>query len=212
MKVLVFHRVAVFAAALARHLQTTPSISTITVVDTEAKLARALATGHHDVVLFARADMVRCLMQWQHRDVEATGKCKLVLAAPVVFAQLVAEARQLGIDAVLDVNLPAEQFAVQLGEVVIGRRGLPELSELEHDVAPVLELPVRPIAYHDATDIEIVRLLATGLSDKEIATTVFLSGQTVRNRISRILQESHLENRTQLTAIYLRHEFFHLLA
>ncbi len=50
----------------------------------------------------------------------------------------------------------------------------------------------------DATDRQMLDLLTRGYSDRQIAGEVYLSLQTVRNRMSRLLQKFHLENRTQL--------------
>lgn len=55
----------------------------------------------------------------------------------------------------------------------------------------------------DDTDRRIVEAVARGMCDKEIASVIFLSTQTVRNRISRILTSSGLRNRTQLAVTYL---------
>jgi len=50
----------------------------------------------------------------------------------------------------------------------------------------------------DATDRKMLDLLTRGYTDRQIAGEVYLSLQTVRNRMSRLLQRFHLENRTQL--------------
>lgn len=50
-------------------------------------------------------------------------------------------------------------------------------------------------------DLEILRLLAQGLSNQEIADRLFIAEKTVRNRLSGIFQQLHLENRTQ-AALY----------
>lgn len=50
----------------------------------------------------------------------------------------------------------------------------------------------------DATDRKMLQLLTLGCSDRQIASEVYLSLQTVRNRMSRLLQRFRLENRTQL--------------
>ena len=50
----------------------------------------------------------------------------------------------------------------------------------------------------DATDRKMLELLTKGYTDRQIASEVFLSLQTVRNRMSRLLQKFHLDNRTQL--------------
>ena len=50
----------------------------------------------------------------------------------------------------------------------------------------------------DETDRKMLELLTRGYTDRQIAGEVYLSLQTVRNRMSRLLQRFHLENRTQL--------------
>ena len=55
----------------------------------------------------------------------------------------------------------------------------------------------------DDTDRSIIQLIASGFTDREIADTVFLSHQTIRNRVSRILTDSGARNRTHLASLYL---------
>lgn len=55
----------------------------------------------------------------------------------------------------------------------------------------------------DDVDCSIVRLIATGLTDRDIADVVYLRHQTVRNWVSRILTYAGAHNRTHLAVIYL---------
>lgn len=50
-------------------------------------------------------------------------------------------------------------------------------------------------------DLEILGLLAQGLSNRDIADRLYIAEKTVRNRLSGIFQRLHLENRTQ-AALY----------
>ena len=53
-------------------------------------------------------------------------------------------------------------------------------------------------------EIEIVKLIAEGLSNKEIGETLFLTNGTIRNHISTILEKTGLEHRTQIAVKYLK--------
>ncbi len=53
-------------------------------------------------------------------------------------------------------------------------------------------------------EMEIVELIAEGLSNKEIGEKLFLTNGTVRNHISTILEKTGLEHRTQIAIKYLK--------
>lgn len=54
-------------------------------------------------------------------------------------------------------------------------------------------------------EVEIITLVANGLSNKEISEKLFLSEGTVRNYISVILEKLKLRDRTQLAIFYYKH-------
>ena len=120
---------------------------------------------------------------------------------------IVVECIAAGMDAVISINQTPVEMVAQLVNVVAGRMHLANHPFAAHVIGELEEPSAfKTIAYHDAADIEIVRLVAAGLSDKEISQLVNYSGQTVRNRISRILQDSHIANRTQLATAFLRND------
>lgn len=53
-------------------------------------------------------------------------------------------------------------------------------------------------------ELEIVRAIAEGLSNKEIASTLYISEGTVKNYITNILSKTNLKHRTQIAILYLR--------
>lgn len=55
-------------------------------------------------------------------------------------------------------------------------------------------------------EVEIITLVAEGLSNKEISASSFLSEGTIRNYISIILEKLELRDRTQLAIFYYKHQ------
>ena len=53
-------------------------------------------------------------------------------------------------------------------------------------------------------ELDVVKLIAEGLSNKEIGEKLFLTNGTVRNHISTILEKTGLEHRTQIAIQYLK--------
>ena len=57
----------------------------------------------------------------------------------------------------------------------------------------------------NAKDKEIIRLVANGYSNKEIAAEMYLGEGTVRNYLSSILDKLQLRDRTQVAVFYYKH-------
>ena len=53
-------------------------------------------------------------------------------------------------------------------------------------------------------DFEILKLVGDGMTNKEIANTLFLSEGTVRNYVTNLLEKLNLRDRTQLAIFYLK--------
>ena len=51
----------------------------------------------------------------------------------------------------------------------------------------------------------MLELIAEGMSNKQIANTVFLAEGTVKNYVSRIMEKLHANTRTELAIMTLRH-------
>lgn len=77
------------------------------------------------------------------------------------------------------------------------------LRELDN---PVSEADNRPLTDDPLTDreVEVLRLVAQGASNQEIAKTLTISERTVGNHIGSILRKLHLANRTQAALYALR--------
>ena len=88
--------------------------------------------------------------------------------------------------------------AVMNGQSVFGEKVIEKLPVLMNNKSKF------DFSDHDINEKEqeIITLVAEGLSNKEIATELFLSEGTVRNYLSEILEKLELRDRTQLAIFY----------
>ena len=81
-------------------------------------------------------------------------------------------------------------------------------SEVVKKIPDILSTPKEPNVSElplNEKEIEIMKLVAEGLNNKEIAQTLFLSEGTVRNYLSSTLEKLELRDRTQLAIYYYKH-------
>lgn len=95
--------------------------------------------------------------------------------------------------------LPALR-AVHSGQTVFGHEIVSKIPDLLHSGSS--------FRYEDydisERELEIIRLIADGLSNKEIASRLYLSEGTVRNYLSTILDKLSLRDRTQVAVFYYK--------
>lgn len=94
--------------------------------------------------------------------------------------------------------LPALQ-AVKTGQTVFGTEIIAKIPGLLQE-KKTFDWEANEIS---GKELEVISLVAEGLSNKEIAKRLFLSEGTVRNYISSILDKLELRDRTQLAVYYL---------
>lgn len=81
------------------------------------------------------------------------------------------------------------------------KRSQPEDADVSFEAAA----PQGESVFADLTEREmaVVRMVAEGMDNREIAASLYLSEGTVRNHISSVLAKKHLSNRTQIAIAYL---------
>ena len=99
-------------------------------------------------------------------------------------------------------NIVPALKAVYSGQNVYGTEVMEKIPELMKSADSF------DYSSYDISDkeYEIITLVADGLSNKEIATNLYLSEGTIRNYLSSILEKLELRDRTQLAVFYYQHK------
>lgn len=111
------------------------------------------------------------------------------------------EAIKAGAQGYLLKNIRSAELVVQLrglarGEAAISRRiATRMLEEFRRQ-----EDPAEPEAKLTTRELEVLELVAARLSNKEIATQLYISEHTVKNHIKNVLGKLHLRSRRQAAA------------
>jgi LuxR family transcriptional regulator, regulator of acetate metabolism len=98
----------------------------------------------------------------------------------------------------------AEQLARSASGVLGGLGGQVPLLKLD-EPAPTAPWQSRSEVVSDLTrrEYEVLQLMTKGATNREIATTIFLSEETVKSHVKRILQKFGVTNRGHAVATYL---------
>jgi DNA-binding NarL/FixJ family response regulator len=126
--------------------------------------------------------------------------CRVIMLTTFDDEEYVVQALQAGASGYLLKDLPAAQLAEA---VRLTHAGVTQIdSTVAHRLTTALRAPAPPTVL-TPRETEILRLIATGSTNREIASRLYLSEGTVKNHISRILTRLTLRDRTQ-AAIYAR--------
>jgi DNA-binding NarL/FixJ family response regulator len=79
------------------------------------------------------------------------------------------------------------------------------MDKIREELSPQRKAKIDEGLFTDR-EVDIIRLIAKGLSNREIAKELFMSEGTVKNYISSILSKTGLEHRTQIAIYYLTGE------
>ena len=193
------------------------SLSTILGAEPDIEVAGTGTSGEEAVSLFSACEPDVVLMDIQMPGGDGLSAAEKILAADpaarVVFLttfsddDYIVRALRLGARGYLikqDVATIAPALrSVMAGQSVLEGEVLARAAALSADcVRPQREEPeMRGLTERER---EVVRAIADGMSNAEVAEALYMSEGTVRNHISAILAKLGLRNRTQIAVYYYR--------
>lgn len=148
-----------------------------------------------DVILLG--EHVRFFVPQVRQSIAATGYGAIPIFAgrPTVTAQQRSELQMSGFDDVVDVGMSPHSICEELESLVSRHRAGGEKVDNRHQSACEID-------YRDETDKLITELVAVGRTDREISDNLFLAEHTIRNRLSRLMARSGIQNRTELALVF----------
>ncbi|MFF7446597.1 MULTISPECIES: response regulator [unclassified Streptomyces] len=197
-RVLVVDDQTLIRDGIASLLSIRPGLTVVgTAVDGRDAVAKTLELGP-DVVLMdvrmPRMDGVEAVAVLRSRAPQS----RVVMLTTFDDEEYVVQALRAGAHGYLLKDLPAEELA---HAVRLAHAGVTQLdsSVARHLTAalPSPTAPAAPAAPLSPRETDILRLVAQGHTNREIATRLYLSEGTVKNHISRILTRLALRDRTQ---------------
>lgn len=196
--------------AIAAVLATQPGVGVVGTARDAAQVVESAVTLRVDVVLMDLADGPSATVRLR-RELPA---CRVVILAASDDQEYVVQALRAGVAGYLVKDVPAVELASALRLVHAGicqfsvrAAGWLAAAAAGHP-APASNGAVRSVPGHagsglTARETDVLRMVARGATNREIATDLFLSQGTVKNHISRILARLGLRDRTH-AAIYAR--------
>ena len=127
-------------------------------------------------------------------------QCKVILLTAYLSDEVLVEAAEVGAVDVLEKSAASNELLNRVHDVAAGMNFL-DGTMLREARDRLNSRGVLQMLSFDATDKQILSLIGKGMTDKQIGENVYLSAQTVRNRVSRMLTELGKENRTQLALL-----------
>ncbi|MEY2966597.1 MAG: hypothetical protein RLY50_647 [Actinomycetota bacterium] len=191
--------------ALANVMGTDPNIEAVGTTDSVASTLALLDAYAVDVLVLDVRLNGESGLELARRVVATYPGVRIMVLTAFASEGLLVEAYELGASAFLLKSGDASGLVSAIRDVAVGRR-LINPAEVRAASVVIERNGVGAIRKLDENDRMIASLIAQGYSDKQIAESVFLGLQTVRNRVSRMLSRFDKQNRTQLALMFAEHE------
>lgn len=206
------------------------SLNTILSVQDDIEVSAIGASGKEAVELYDSLSPDVVLMDIRMQDMtgleaaeailKAHDEAKILLLTTFSDDEYIVKAISLGAKGYIlkqefDSIAPALR-AVNNGQIVFGTEIVDRIPHLFSGGKDALKVSCEPAGMRKVSDgcmekydinekeLGIIKLIAEGLNNKEIAEKLFLSEGTVRNYISTILEKTQLRDRTQLACFYYK--------
>ena len=128
---------------------------------------------------------------------ESFPEIRIVVVTSMPDAMFMQRAREIGVDSFWHKEVQAAPMLEVLDRTMAGERVWPESP-------PVTELGFAKSTEFTGRELEVLRLLAEGQTDKEIAEALYVSVTTVRYHVGNLMSKTGFSSRTELAVKAVR--------
>ncbi|AKT52703.1 response regulator [Arsenicicoccus sp. oral taxon 190] len=113
-------------------------------------------------------------------------------------------------------DVPGEEIAAGIRQVAAGQSLIspPMASKLLQEFAQLIkreeERPAMPVPRLTERELQVLKLVARGMANKDIATELFISENTVKNHVRNILEKLQLHSRMEAVVFAVREKILDL--
>lgn len=171
------------------------------------KLAGSAHSGEEAIAILARCPVDLMLLDLRMPGINGVdllnllktrdNQPKAIILSSYEYEEEIYRAAKAGARGYLSKNAPREEIIAAIEEVVAGRTYFPD-----HMLEWIDDRKTRPSL--SAREIEILEMVARGLTNKEIAGALQISHYTVRNHINHITAKLQVSDRTEAATIAIR--------
>ena len=204
-KVLVVDDQNLFRSGLVKLLENDPRIRIVGDTDDGTEAVKLTATLNPDVVLMDVRMPNMDGLEAAQRITAAHPHVRVLMLSGFGAESQVVHALNAGASGYVVKDSPLEAIVTSILAVVAGGRVLSE-TIAERVLAMISGGPPTKTMYDGLTqrEVEILRLLATGVANKQVAFRLKISDKTVRNHISHIYEKLNIFDRSQAVLYAVR--------
>ncbi len=132
---------------------------------------------------------------------EISSKVKVLILTIHDGEEYVYEVVKAGAEGFIAKDIKPEELKTSIEKVIKGERVFPPGLDVDCSTETVARRQVEELSSREQ---EVLELLAQGMSNRNIAETLFISEKTVKNHVSNILKKLVVNDRTQAVIVALK--------
>jgi DNA-binding NarL/FixJ family response regulator len=203
MRLVVWSSIALIADALGVLFGREADVEVVAVLGSADDTTLPTTLRDVDLLVVHAAPLDQCRRLFARLDLDTQASLVAVSLSASPDTLFASRARLFGFAEVIDSTQPTDKVIRTVREVARRGPSIGAATTWTFETGSPLASLVCPHC-RDERDVEILRFIVDGHTDSHIAELMNLNAQTVRNRVSNMLLESGMSNRTQLAIDFYR--------